>query len=250
MSGWMNYGILFGVGLVAGTLNVIAGGGSFLTLPVLIFLGLPANVANATNRVGIVFQNVGAVWAFQRRRVLPRQYLAWTAIPAVAGSLVGAWAALHISDQAFTRILAVLMIALTLYTLWDPLRRWRGEMVEGSGRQRWLLGVGFVLVGVYGGFVQAGGGFIILAVITMAGIDLVRGNAIKVFCALLFSAVSIAIFSAAGRVSWPEGISLGLGTLLGGQLGVHLTVLKGHRWVRRVVTVAIVVFALKLWLAP
>ena len=250
MSGWVDHGILFGVGLAAGTLNVIAGGGSFLTLPVLIFLGLPAGVANATNRVGIVFQNVGAVWAFHRRGVLPRQYLAWTTIPAVAGAIVGSWAALRISDQAFTRVLAILMITVTLYSLWDPLRRWRSGITEGSSGQRVLLACGFAVVGVYGGFMQAGVGFIMLAVITMAGIDLVRGNAIKVFCALAFSGVSIAIFSAAGRISWPEGISLGLGTLAGGQLGVYLTVLKGHSWVRGVVTVAIVVFALKLWLAP
>lgn len=250
MPAWTDHGILFAVGLAAGTLNVIAGGGSFLTLPLLIFLGLPAGVANATNRVGIVFQNVGAVWAFHRRGVLPRQFLAWTALPAIAGALAGTWAALRVSDQTFTRILAILMIAITLYTLWDPLRRWRSAMSEGSSGQRWLLACGFVLVGVYGGFVQAGVGFIMLAVITMAGIDLVRGNAIKVFCALAFSAVSIVIFSAAGKISWPEGISLGLGTLAGGQIGVHLTVLKGHRWIRRVVTVAIVVFALKLWLAP
>ena len=89
---WLGYLALFAAGCVAGTLNVIAGGGSFLTLPVLIFLGLPAGIANATNRVAIFLQNVGAVWSFQRFGVLDTRSLLWAAVPATTGrSRVPGW---------------------------------------------------------------------------------------------------------------------------------------------------------------
>ncbi len=244
MTPWQGYLILFGSGLVAGTLNVLAGGGSFLTLPLLIFLGLPATVANGTNRVGILLQNVGAVWGFNRHRVLDWRWALWAAAPATAGAVLGTWGALLIGDQAFKRVLAFLMVGITAWTLLDS----RSRNSPGDRAPRVGLAVaGFFLVGIYGGFVQAGVGFLILAATTLAGLDLVRGNAVKVLSILCFTVVSLGIFAASGKVDWPMGLALAGGTVIGGQLGVRLTVLKGHSWVRGVVTVAVIVFALKLW---
>ena len=122
---WTQYPLLFLVGCVAGIVNVIAGGGSFLTLPILIFLGLPAGVANGTNRVGILIQNIGAVWSFDRQGVLDRRAVAWAAAPATLGAVLGTLAALKVSDVAFERILASLMVAISFWTLWS-----RGEKRE------------------------------------------------------------------------------------------------------------------------
>ncbi len=246
MNGDLGLLLLFGAGCVAGTLNVLAGGGSFLTLPILIFLGLPATVANGTNRVGILVQNVGAVWGFQRKRVLDWRWGLWAAVPAVFGAVLGTWLALRIGDEAFKKVLAFLMIAVTLWTLWDPLR---GRAVGSRAPRVAPVAAGFFVVGIYGGFVQAGVGFLVLAATTMGGLDLVRGNAVKVLAILAFTTVSLGIFAATGNVRWVPGAVLAAGTLLGGQLGVHLTVLKGHAWVRGVVTVAVLVFAVKLWIA-
>lgn len=254
MPDWLGYAALFASGVAAGTLNVIAGGGSFLTLPVLIFLGLPPTVANATNRVGILTQNVGAVWGFHRYRVLAWRWALAAAAPAVVGAVLGTWAALEVSDEAFRRLLAFLMVAITLWSLLDRSgRRVRvgpalGELPpRPSGRRLAVLAAGFFAVGVYGGFVQAGVGFLILAVTTFAGLDLVRGNAIKVTTALLFTAISLAIFAWQGKVEWLPGAVLGAGNLAGGLAGVRLTVLKGHAWVKGVVTVTVIVFAVLLW---
>ena len=118
----LQYFLLFLVGLVAGTLNVIAGGGSFLTIPLLIFMGLPPIVANGTNRVGILCQNIAASWSFQRHGVVDWQYVRWAALPAVIGALLGSKIAVSISDEVFKNILAGLMIVVTLWTLWDPLK--------------------------------------------------------------------------------------------------------------------------------
>ena len=250
-TGPVGYLLLFGVGLVAGTLNVVAGGGSFLTLPVMILLGLPATVANGTNRVAILVQNVGAVAGFSRHRLLRKSWLLRAALPALVGAVLGTWLAVVIGDRAFEKVLATLMVTITLWTIWDPVGRTRqveelGEALSRPGR--WALTVGFFLVGIYGGFVQAGVGFLILTLTTLGGLNLVRGNALKVLLILVFTPLSLAIFAATGNVDWGMGAALAAGNFLGGLAGVRLTVLKGHGWIKKVVLAAVIVFAVKLWL--
>ena len=239
------WAILGVAGFVAGALNVVAGGGSFLTLPVLIFLGLPSTVANATNRVGVVIQSVGGVWGFHRHAVMDWRWGLLASVPCLAGAALGAWAALQVSDAAFRRILALVMVAVTLWTLVDPLKGQGRDFV----RLPWSPAVfaGWLGVGLYGGFVQAGVGFLALAVTTHAGLDLVRGNAVKVLTVLALTLLSLLIFVAAGKVDWPMGLALGLGSLLGSLVGVRLTVSKGHAWLRGVVTATVVLFAVRLW---
>jgi uncharacterized membrane protein YfcA len=217
-----------------------------LTLPALIFLGLPPGIANGTNRVGILTQNIAAVWRFDRGGVLDRRAMVWAALPATLGAALGTWGALQISDHEFQRLLALLMVLFAIVSLWSP--QPRGSAREGSPVRGLGLGLGFFLVGVYAGFVQAGVGFLILAVTTMIGLDLVRGNAVKVLAILCATALSLAIFAWQGRVAWPLGLALAGGQALGGALGARLTITRGHGFVRAVVLVAVVVFAVKLWL--
>ncbi len=243
--------LLFLAGLIAGTLNVIAGGGSLLTMPLMIFLGLPATVANGTNRVALLVQNIAAVWSFHRHGVIDWSWIRLAAIPGVFGAGLGTWLALTIDDAAFQRLLAVLLVIIALWTAWNPLAHLKvGDAIEGLDRpgRRALLGLAFFGIGIYGGFIQAGIGFIILALTTLVGLDLVRGNALKVLFVLCFTPLSLVIFAAGGKVDWAYGLALAAGNLAGALIGVRLTVLKGHTWVRRVVTVTVIVFAVRLWL--
>lgn len=239
------YLILFLVGLVAGCLNVIAGGGSFLTIPLLIFMGLPPVVANGTNRVGILCQNITASYSFQRHKVVDWRYVRWATVPAVIGALIGSKVAVTIGDEVFKNILAVLMIVVTLWTLWDPLKKSPADQKE-KPFNRTALTIGFFFVGIYGGFVQAGVGFLVLAATTMAGLDLVKGNAVKVLSILAYTIISLAIFAMEGKINWGLGLILACGTMLGSQIGVHLTILKGHKWIKKVVTVTVIIMAIKL----
>jgi uncharacterized membrane protein YfcA len=247
---WLRYLLLFVAGGVAGVVNVVAGGGSFLTLPALMFLGLPPGIANCTNRVGILLQNVFAVRGFRRHGVVERGAVRWAALPATIGSLIGAWAALEISDDAFRRVVAALIVAISLWTLWSGVSAGAAGDEGRPARRTALVAGAFFVVGIYGGFVQAGVGFFILAATTYAGLDLVRGNAVKVFTVLCLTALPLVIFAWYGRIDWPVGLVLASGTVLGGQLGVRLTVLKGHRWVRAIVTAAAILFAVRLWVSP
>lgn len=242
------YLALFAVGVVSGLINILAGGGSFLTLPMLIFMGLPATVANATNRVGVVAQNLGATWGFHRYRVLRWRWALRSTVPAVAGAVLGTWAALVVSDEAFETILALLMVGITLWSLFGKPKHAALEPAEEGAPSGPLFTVTFLLVGFYGGFVQAGVGFLILAATTYAGIDLVRGNAIKVVNILVFTLVSLGIFAWEGRVDWAIGATLAAGNLVGAALGVRLAVTRGHQWLKGVVAATAIVFAVLLLL--
>jgi uncharacterized membrane protein YfcA len=244
---WSTYLILFPVGFVAGALNVVAGGGSFLTLPVLIFLGLPPTIANGTNRVAILFQNVGAAWSFHNYKLMNWRWAFIAAVPAVVGAGLGTAAAVAVGDEAFRKVLAFLMIAVTLWTLLSPVSFRAGSSELKPNLARLSVIVGFFAVGVYGGFVQAGVGFFTLAVTTLAGLNLVQGNTIKVFCVFAFTVLSLSIFAWQGMVHWPLGLTLAVGNTLGGLLGTRLTVLKGHKWIRGVVTVTVIIFAIRVW---
>jgi uncharacterized membrane protein YfcA len=242
------YVALFAVGFIAAIINVIAGGGSFLTIPLLIFLGLPASVANGTNRVGVLAQNVSAVFGFHRHNVLPLGWALGVSVPAMAGAALGVWAAVNVPDAAFRRILSGVMLAVAFGTLVH--RSVRGEP-RHELRDAWhpAVSAGFFVTGVYGGFLQAGVGFLVLAMTTFAGLDLVRGNAVKVFSVMLLTLLSLAVFAGTGNVDWPAGLALGLGNFLGGLVGVRLTVLKGQKWLESAVTITMVVFALLLWIS-
>ena len=239
--------LLFLVGLIAGTLNVVAGGGSLLTLPVMIFLGLPPTVANGTNRLAILVESAAATWSFQRRGLISREWLVLALPAAITGAVIGTTVAMNIGDFVFQKILAVILVASAAWSLWHRTEPIVAEDVcMPEGMRRFVFVAIFFLIGFYGGFIQAGVGFLILAATSFAGLNLIRGNALKVVVVLAFTPLALALFAWGGKVDWAMGIALAAGNLLGGLAGVHLQILKGHMWVRNVVTVVIVLFAIRL----
>ncbi len=243
MSAELQIVLLAVAGFVSSALNMVSGGGSFLTLPLLIFLGLPAGEANATNRVGVVAQNITGVLAFHSHRVLDWGFARRTFLPCAVGALLGSYAALHVGDRDLRRVLSVVMLVMTLFALVDPHR----FAPERPAARTALSVLGFLGAGFYGGFIQAGVGFLVLALTSLSGLDLVRGNAVKVLLVLVQTSLSLAVFAWAGKVAWGPGVALALGCVLGSLAGVRLTILKGHAWIQRVVVVTVVVFAVLLW---
>jgi len=241
--------LLVGAGLVAGTINSIAGGGSLLTLPLLIFVGLPPTVANASNRIAIFIGGIGATTSFHRRGLIPLEWVRFALAPSLVGVGLGIWAAMTIGDVAFERVLAGVLVVAAAWIIWHPVSPPEAaEVLAPDPEKKWVLWGAFFLLGCYSGFIQAGIGFLFLALLSANGLDLVRGNAVKVPLVLAFTAVSIPIFAMGGMLDWKAGLTLAFGQFFGAKLGVHLQVLKGQAWVRNVLTVAIVIFALRLLL--
>jgi uncharacterized membrane protein YfcA len=211
---------------------------------VLLFLGVPAAVANATNRVGVLTQTVTSALAFHGNGLLDRR-LAWrAALPTGLGALVGAWAALHVPDLAFRRLLAVAMLGLTLFTFW-PRRVGTEPAAPPFPTPLWLWPA-FFAVGVYGGFIQAGVGFLVLAITNTLRLDLVRASALKNVVVLLLTSLAVVLFAAEGAVDWGLGVALACGNFVGGLLGVRVALAVGHRWLQHIVTTTIVILAIAL----
>ena len=237
--------LLAGCGLLTGALNAVAGGGSFITLPILIFLGLPATEANATNRVGVLLQSVGSISGFHRAGAINWRWTTAVSLPALLGAALGVWGALHVSDEAFRRVLATLMVVITLVSLS------RNQPREGADVVPWrspVVQIGFFLIGLYVGFIQAGAGFLILALTSWAGLDLVRGNGIKVAIVGLLTVLTLALFVTGTTIDWPKGVALGLGNMAGAVVGTRAAVLKGHAWLNNVIIVTVITFAVALWI--
>ena len=237
---------LFVIGVLAGFINTVAGGGSFLTLPLLIFMGLPGAVANGTNRLGIFLQSLAGVGKFHSHGVFPWRFALIVSIPAVAGALLGAHWAVDMGDAAFKRWLALFMVVMTFVSLYKPAGTFTVSDA-GYSPARWAAIIfAFFGIGLYGGFIQAGVGFLLLAGMALTGHDLVRGNAIKVFVVLVFTIFALGIFIYNGKVDYGLGIVLGVGNSVGARFGASASVKGGNIFIRRFVTVMMLVFAAKL----
>ena len=243
----MHIVLLLGTGIFAGFLNTVAFGGSLLALPMLIFLGLEAAVANGTNRVAIFFQNFSAIMGFRRKGVFDFRYSLLLAIPAVIGAVIGAIIAIDIKDEVFNLILAVVMIVMLVLTLLNPTERLKDRSESGRTRSKIITMVVFFFIGIYGGFIQAGVGMLIITALRLlTGMDLVRTNAIKVFVIFFYTVVALGIFIINGKVNWYLGPTLAVGNACGAWLGSHWAVEKGDKWIKVVLIVAVVAFAIRL----
>ena len=243
--------LLFGTGIAAGFLNTVAFGGSLLALPVLIFLGLPTAVANGTNRIAIFCQNFSAIVGFRRKGVSDFNYSILLAIPAVIGAVIGATIAVDIKDAVFNLILAVVMITMLVLTLINPTERLKDRIESKNTRSKIIAMVIFFFIGIYGGFIQAGVGLLVITALRLlTGIDLVRTNAIKVFVIFFYTVVALGIFIIKDKVNWYLGPTLAIGNACGAWLGSHWAVEKGDKWIKVVLIVAVLAFAIRLvWMS-
>ena len=230
---WYYYPAVVAAGFAAGFINTLAGSGSLITLPLLIFLGLPANVANGTNRVAILLQNVVAVGSFRRQKVLDVRGGLLLALPAVAGAILGAQIAVNLDESIIKRTVGILMVLMFFVVLVKP-RRWLvGREDEKKGTALWLKALIFFLIGIYGGFIQAGVGIFLLAGLVLgAGYDLVRANAVKLLIVLCFTIFALLIFVFNDQVEWTTGLVLALGNMSGAWIASKIAVKRGAQFVR------------------
>ncbi|MFQ5787491.1 MAG: sulfite exporter TauE/SafE family protein [Thermodesulfobacteriota bacterium] len=238
--------VVFIVGIIAGFINTLAGGGSLLTLPILIFLGLPTAVANGTNRLAIITQCLFAVAGFKRKGVSNFKLSLLLSVPAIFGAIIGAQFAVDVSDILFKRILAVIMLLVLGLILWNP-RRDLGSLMSSERNHLIITMIVFFFIGFYGGFMQVGVGFIIIAALTtITRLSLVETNSHKVFIVGIYTICALIVFAFNGKVCWEIGLCLAAGMGIGGWIGSHWAVARGERWIRLMLTVCVIAMVIKL----
>lgn len=225
-------------------MNTLAGGGSTLTLPVLILLGLPSPVANATNRVAILLQNVMGTTRFHTYNELKIKPVIHITIAAIVGAIIGSFIAVEISPQVFDKVLGAVLI-FVLIMIFRPKKK---AGIEHKKIPVWLEIIIFFGVGFYGGFVQAGVGLLFLATLNLVeDFNLVRANAVKVFIVMCYTFFAVLVFAFSGKIIWQYGLLLAAGNMLGALIGVHAAVKKGAGFVKIVIAIAVVIACLKLF---
>lgn len=235
--------ILFCVGLLAGVINVMAGGGSSLTLPALIFMGLDSAAANGTNRIGILLQGMFSTLSYRKEKVSEIEKSIKLSLLTLPGAVLGALLALKISNEWFDRILGIVMIGIIVSMLIPQ----KFEVITNGEKKSWLIYPVMLGIGFYGGFIQVGVGFLIMAALYhLLKMDLIRVNMHKVFITMIYTVPTLLIFIWSGNVDWLLGLSLAAGTSIGGWWAVRFSIKGGERIIRYVMVLAIFIIALKL----
>lgn len=238
--------VLFVVGVGAGLLNALAGGGSFITVPLLIFMGLEPTVANATNRLSVWLQSLFGAKKFSSMGYFPKRYCFTVAVPTAIGAIFGAYIATVIGDAQFKKYFAFFMVLMTLFTFFKPSSKELKKDVEFTTQTFVLNMAAFFFIGVYSGFIQAGVGFLMVAGAVMSGLDMVRAHAVKLFLNLVAATVSVAIFLYAGKVLFMPAIFLGAGMAIGAVTAAKISVRVSNDFLKKLVSVAIIIFAVLL----
>ncbi|APT75366.1 integrase [Marinitoga sp. 1137] len=235
----MLYILVFLAGLSSGFINIIAGGGSLITLPILNLLGLPMDIANGTNRIGIIFQNITATTKFKKSEVLDLKRAIFLAVPATLGALVGASIVVNIDKTLLKSIVGFILIIMSIFLVKKP-DLWTKERVVK--RNNILSFIVFFIIGIYGGFIQAGVGFfLMIALVLLEGYDLVKTNAIKVFLVLIYTIFAFIIFAVNDQVNYLAGFVLALGSITGGYFGSAFSVKKGAKWIQKILFIVLIV---------
>ena len=239
--------LIIASGLGAGFINAVSGGGAMFTVPALIFIGLPPGVANGTNRVAVVIQNIAALATYQRLGVADHRTGLSLAVPATLGSFFGALVSIRLDDAQFRTILGFILLLLVGPILVESRLEVKAAEWRRSAQARWIPWVTFFLIGIYGGLLQIGVGiFVLMALSITKGFDLVLANSVKVEIVLCITALALLLFILDGKVDWSAGLILSVSNAVGASFGVHWGVKKGERWIRIVLTVTVVVMALQL----
>ncbi|MDP2424290.1 MAG: sulfite exporter TauE/SafE family protein [Bacteroidales bacterium] len=234
-------------GILAGFINTLAGGGSVISLSVFMFLGLPPQMANGTTRIAVLFQTLASAGSFRQAKVLNIKDGTRLAIPAVVGSVIGAQLAIDINEQVFKKIIAFLLFAVLIMMFIKPSQWIKGKETTTDKRPGWLQIVVFFGIGLYGGFLQAGVGYFLLAAIVLgAGYDLVKGNAIKVWIVMLYTPFALFVFFLNGQIDWRFGLIHAIGNIIGALIAARMAVKQGAKFVRWVIVVFILVTAADL----
>ncbi len=247
--GIWNLKLLILIGFIAGIINTIAGGGSLLTLPMLIFMGLPPSIANGTNRIAILIQNFFSTAGFKSKGINTFPFSIWMGVSSLFGAIFGAYlGAIFFKGEIFNKILAIVMMLVVIYMVIKPKATIISSKERIEEKYFWLLIIVFFFIGIYGGFIQAGTGiFIILALNSIGKVSLVKANAIKATVVIFYTIAALVIYAYNKQINYQIGFTLAIGNSVGAWFSSRYSVKKGEPLVRWFLIIMVTVMAIKLW---
>ncbi|MDY6387075.1 MAG: sulfite exporter TauE/SafE family protein [Fibrobacter sp.] len=240
------YAAYFVLGAVVSLINSIAGGGSTLSLPIMIFLGLPATVANGTNRIGLIIGNFSSALNLARHGYLNLKLFFQLLIPTFLGALLGACFLVRIGDKLFQAILAVVICLVVVMSNLN--KNILGKPPENPPEKLTFKGaLGFFVIAVYGCIVQVGVGFVqIFGLTRYTGLAPVQINALKNALTNVFLLVSTFALGMTGKINWPIAIIMAGGAWVGGYFGSFLQRKKGNKFIQRFISICSIGMAIAL----
>jgi len=238
--------ILFFVGAFAGFVNVFAGGGSALTLPALIFAGLDTATANGTNRIALILQNISGISSFKNQKVKGFHIAFKYALFTIPGAIAGAIFSIQITHEWFERILAVIMVGIVISLFKKKTRR---EYNTENMQPNTFFYISMFLIGFYGGFIQVGVGFLLMAsLFHFLQTSLMRVNYYKLIIVLVYMIPAMLVFLVNDKIHWSLGLIMALGNMTGAWIAAHANVKKGDTLIRYILSLAMLIMAIKLFL--
>lgn len=246
---WHIVVVLLLSGTLVGIINTLAGGGSIISMTMFMAFGLPINIANGTNRIAVLMQNLTATVTFLRKKSFNINHGLLLSIPVILGNIIGAVVASDIDQWIFKVCFGVILVVIMIYLLIDhKLKPRESREVEIKPLHYFL----FFLIGFYGGYIYIGLGYLILTItLWLMRMDMVTANAIKGFVILLATPFSLAVFMIMGNVDYSFGLVHGLGNMIGSFLASHYMANWGKNFIKvfMAVIVAICFADLMGWLS-
>ncbi len=246
----MDYLIAFIGATLAGVINTLAGNGSAITLTILTeVLGMPGNLANGTNRLGVASQSIGASWAFYKHGKIDWQN-SWLLLATTTfGAIIGAWVAISVSNEQFKTVFSYLMVFMLFVLLVKP-ERWLRETDVNFKPSLWLIIPAYLALGFYGGFIQMGMGIFFLAVMVLgARYSLLDANVVKSLMVAIYTILAILLFQGKGLIDWKIGGLMAVGQMIGGWATAHYGASspKVNIWAHRLLVVIVIAAVIKLF---
>ncbi len=238
-------------GLIAGFINTLAGNGSAITLTILTeLIGLPGNLANGTNRLGVMANSMMASWVFYRNGRLKLNRSLPYMIPLIVGAIIGVVAAIMVSNEQFKIVFRYLLILMLVVIVVKP-SRWLRETDINARPNFWIAIPLFLALGFYGGFIQMGMGIFFLAAMVLgAKISIIESNGVKAFVIMLYTALVIAIFQWKELIDWEIGLILALGQLIGAWIAATFATRysKADVFAYILVIIVVILAIVKVWI--
>lgn len=245
----LEYILLVVVGFIAGFINTVAGGGTLLSMPMLIFMGLPPTIANGTNRVAIVLQTFIGVLGFKSKGVKTYPFSIYMGIMAFLGALIGAKIAVLMPEELFKKVLSAIMIFVIIVMTVTSKHKFNFTEHRTKGKYLYISAIIYFFIGIYGGFINAGIGFIMLLIVPFLNkFSITETNATKVMVVCIYSLAAIITFALNDKINWKMGLILSIGNTTGAWVGSRWSVGKSEKYIRVFIFIMVIIMAIKLWM--